>query len=95
MAIATHTHGYYVSGLHKPHMFNLADSDTRDYQFALGMAYAATDGLGLMGTWVESGVVYAEASEWFEDYEMAILVAKEREQLAVWDVANKVSIYIG
>ena len=94
MAMASHTTGYYVAGLHKPHMFDLKASDTRDYQYALGMAYAATEGLGLMGTWVESGVVYAEASEWYEDYETAMLVAKEREELAVWDVANKVSIYV-
>lgn len=94
MAVATHSHGYYVAGLHTPRMFPLIGSDTRDYQYALGMAYAATDGLGLMGTWVDSGVVYAEASEWIEDYETAILIAKEREELAVWDVANKVSLYI-
>ena len=94
MAPATHSHGYYVAGLHKPHMFDLHTSDTRDYQFALGMAYAATDGLGLMGTWVESGVVYAEASEWFSDLSEAIVAATDRKELAIWDVANKVSIYV-
>lgn len=94
MAVATHSHGYYVAGLHKPHMFPLTGSDTRDYQYALGMAYAATDGLGLMGTWVDNGVVYAEASEWVEDYETAILTAKRRDELAVWDVANQTSLYI-
>lgn len=94
MAVASHTSGYYVSGLHKPHTFALADSDTRDYQFALGMAYAATDGLGLMGTWVDNGVVYAEASEWFEDYETATLEAKKRDQLGIWDIANKVCVFV-
>lgn len=93
MDIAAHTSGYYVAGLHKPHTFALADADTRDYQFALGMAYAATDGHGLMGTWVDNGTVYAEASEWIEDYETAILEAKLRGELAIWDVANKTSIY--
>lgn len=94
MAPATHTHGYYVAGLHTPHTFPLAGSDTRDYQYALGMAYAATQGLGLMGTWVDNGTVYAEASEWFADYEAATLEAKKRGELAVWDVANSASIYI-
>lgn len=94
MAVANHSHGYYVGGLQKAHTFPLTGSDTRDYQFALGMAYAATDGLGLMGTWVDNGVVYAEASEWHADYETAILTAKERKELAVWDVANSTSIYI-
>ena len=94
MAVATHTSGYYVAGLHKPHMFDLADSDTRDYQFALGMAYAATDGLGLMGTWVESGVVYAEASEWYTSRTTAMAVARDRREMAIWDVANKVNIYV-
>lgn len=94
MAVATHSHGYYVSGLHKPHTFPLMAADTRDYQFALGMAYAATDGSGLMGTWVDNGTVYAEASEWIENYETAILEAKLRGELAVWDVANSASIYI-
>jgi hypothetical protein len=93
MAIATHTSGYYVAGLHKPHMFDLVGSDTRDYQFALGMAYAATDGLGLMGTWVESGVVYAEASEWHADLASAIQAAQDRRERAIWDVANKVCIF--
>lgn len=94
MSVATHTHGYYVAGLQTPHTFPLADADTRDYQFALGAAYAATQGLGLMGTWVEDGTVYAEASEWFEDYETATLEAKKRGELAIWDIANRASIYI-
>lgn len=92
MDIARHTDGYYVAGIHKPLMFDLKDADTRNYQRALGAAYAATQGLGLMGTWVDSGVVYAEASEWYADYETAILVAKEREELAIWDVAAKQEI---
>jgi hypothetical protein len=94
MAVATHTHGYYVAGLQKAHTFALADSDTRDYQYALGAAYAATDGLGLMGTWVDNGTVYAEASEWYADYESAILTAKLRGELAIWSVASMKSIYI-
>lgn len=94
MTIATHSHGYYVGGLHKPHMFDLHGSDTRNYQFALGMAYAATDGLGLMGTWVDNGVVYAEASEWYTSRTTAMAVAKDRKERAIWDVANKVSVYI-
>lgn len=94
MDIASHKTGYYVAGLHKPVTFDLKDADTRNYQFALGVAYTATQGLGLMGTWVDQGVVYAEASEWYADYETAILVAKEREELAVWDIASATSVYI-
>lgn len=95
MAPATHTTGYYVAGLHKPHTFALKDADTRDYQYALGMAYAATQGLGLMGTWVDdNGVVYAEASEWYADYETAMLEAKLRGELGIWDVANKGCIFV-
>lgn len=94
MDIATHTHGYYVAGLHKAITFALADADTRNYQYALGAAYAATDGLGLMGTWVDNGTVYAEASEWFADYETATLTAKLRGELAIWDIASSASIYI-
>lgn len=94
MAVAAHTDGYYVAGISKPVMFDLKGSDTRNYQRALGAAYAATDGLGLMGTWVDSGVVYAEASEWYADYETAILTAKLRGELAIWDIAKAQSIYI-
>lgn len=86
MDIARHTYGYYVAGLQKAHTFDLKDADTRNYQYALGAAYAATQGLGLMGTWVDQGVVYAEASEWYADYETAMLVAKERGELAIWDI---------
>lgn len=92
MAIADHTYGYYVAGLHKPVTFALKGSDTRNYQRALGVAYAATQGLGLMGTWEHAGMVYAEASEWHADYETAMLIAKERGQLAIWDVAAKQDI---
>lgn len=94
MAIADHQHGYYVAGLQKAHTFDLKGADTRNYQRALGAAYAATQGLGLMGTWVDSGVVYAEASEWYEDYETAILTAKLRGELAIWSVGSKKTIYI-
>jgi len=89
MDVARHTYGYYVSGLQKAHTFDLKGSDTRNYQRALGAAYAATQGLGLMGTWVDNGVVYAEASEWIEDYETAILTAKLRGESAIWDIAAK------
>lgn len=94
MAIANHSHGYYVAGLQKAHTFALKGSDTRNYQYALGAAYAATQGLGLMGTWVEDGVVYAEASEWYADYETAILTAKLRGERAIWDISAAESIYI-
>lgn len=94
MAVAAHTSGYYVAGLQKPLTFALKGADTRNYQRALGAAYAATQGVGLMGTWVDNGTVYAEASEWIEDYESAVLAAKLRGELAVWDIAKAESIYI-
>lgn len=94
MAIAEHKTGYYVAGLHKAVMFDLEGSDTRNYQRALGTAYAATQGLGLMGTWVDSGVVYAEASEWYPDWQTAVQVATDRKELAIWSIGSKKCIYI-
>lgn len=95
MAVDAHTTGYYVAGLHKPVEFPLKGSDTRNYQYALGVAYSATQGSGLMGTWVdETGTVIAEASEWVEDRMVALKRAMVRGERAIWDVANKVSIYV-
>lgn len=86
MDVDKHTTGYYVAGLHKAVTFPLKGSDTRNYQYALGVAYAATNGSGLMGTWVEDGIVHAEASEWFACLGRALKAGREREQISIWDV---------
>lgn len=87
MGPAQHKTGYYVGGLAPAHTFARVGSDVRNYQRGLGLAYAATQGLGLVGAWEDGGVVYIEASEWMEDKDLAIYTGRVRGELAIFDIA--------
>lgn len=53
-------------------------------------------GLGApwVGTWVHEDHVYVDGSQWFIHRDDAVAVARERNQLAVYDVATGESIYV-
>lgn len=42
---------------------------------------------GFMGTWMNEGVIYVDAVDWFETLEEAVRVGTERGELAIYDVA--------
>lgn len=86
MGPATHTSGYYVGGLSEAHTFPRVGSDVRNYQRGLGKAYAATGGVGLVGVWVDEGMVYVEPSEWHSCRIKAIALGRSRGELAIWDI---------
>ena len=91
MDIATHTTGYYVSGKGTVHSFPVR-SDVRPYQRAIGDAYAASQGTGLVGTWVHAGRVYAELAEHYTCRMTALIAARKSGQMEIFDIAAKKSI---
>lgn len=40
-----------------------------------------------IGTWIEDGVVYLDATRWFEDRQEALTFGRANHQVAAWDVA--------
>ena len=49
-----------------------------------------------LGGWLdtETGIVYLDISESYQDKMMALDVASDRKQLAIYDVKNDMSIYL-
>lgn len=45
-----------------------------------------------LGTWVDAGTVYVDVSEHFDDFATAFDAAVERDQLALWDIAQACAI---
>lgn len=91
MDIAKHESGYYVGGFGKVHSFPVI-SDVRPYQRAIGAAYASSNGLGLVGTWVHAGRVYAQRTEHYSrgNRSAAMAVARSLGQMEIFDIdANK------
>ena len=83
----THTSGYYVGN--KGLRFDPKDiaSIAKDIELCRSNS-------GLVGTWLELGSVYIDATTWTESLPVALALAKARKELAIWDVANSVSIYL-
>ena len=87
-----HATGYYVGGL-VPSLTIHRDSNEHGYSLA---AYALRESIPVdagqvyLGTWIDTDTdtVYFDASEWFEDRELALAVARVRMELAIWDIAN-------
>lgn len=91
MDIAKHTSGYYVAGYGQVHSFPVI-SDVRPYQRAIKDAHAASNGLGLVGTWVHAGRVYAQRTEHFTCHTEAMLHARKLGQMEIFDIAAGKSI---
>ena len=56
----------------------------------------ADDIADAIGGWVdeEDGKAYLDGNTWIPDLETALKVARERGELAVWDIARGVSVYV-
>lgn len=93
MALASHKTGYYVAGLGKVHTFPVV-TDVRPYIAAIKEAYVASNGSGLVGTWVHAGMVYAELTGHFECRTIAFMVARKLGQMEVYDIAAGKSIRV-
>ena len=46
------------------------------------------------GTWIESGRLYFDFVEFFDDLDQAIQCAKENGQIAIYDLLNEECIYV-
>ena len=83
----THTSGYYVGN--KGLRF-----DPKDIASIAKAIEACRNNSGLIGTWLERDSIYIDSTTWIESLSQALELAKVRGELAIWDVANSVSIYL-
>jgi hypothetical protein len=89
---ANHPMGFYVSRL-KPSVVCPLD------RFGINLRNFLEDNslllkLGLLGTWIDEDKVYIEITDYYKSRLEALEVAKERQQIAVWDIANNCEIRI-
>jgi len=77
--------------------------DVREFSQADLVRYVAdhfdvlSSGLGevYLGAWQSNGLVYLDVSECISDRELALDVAVQRRQLAVWDVVSGIEVTCG
>jgi hypothetical protein len=94
LALADKGTGYYVGGATECLTAPVDAIDTRHMQYALKTVYAAAGGFGYFGVWSDGHTFYAEGSDWYGSREFALRIAKYRGQVAIYDIANKVDIYL-
>lgn len=95
LAPAQFTTGYYVvTGDDGTTMFPLKGSDTRHYQAAIKAAWRASNGSGLMGTWLHKGMVHTGPTKWFYSLSAATKAARAAGQLSIWDIAANQEIFL-
>lgn len=96
LSLAKHTTGFYVGGAQglKALTAPLAAVDTRHVQYALKAISEALGGSGYFGVWHDGHTFYADGSQWFESFEAARQVARERGEIAIYDIANQRDLFI-
>lgn len=47
-----------------------------------------------VGYWVEDNLLYVDLVGWYDNLGEALGVAESFNQLAIWDIANNVSVYV-
>ena len=85
--------GYYV-GLHEGTYLKMSRPPTKEvvklYAKLFKQQYAS-----YVGLWTdEDGITHLDPSVWIPYLHTALEVAKENNQLAIWDIKNMVSIYL-
>lgn len=85
-----HRRGYYVGGLVPtaivPVAGGVAFLAKSLARFARQHAAVLTTGQDVyLGTWVNEGNVYIDATEWAADRDRALELGRERGELAIWD----------
>lgn len=79
-----HKAGYYVGGLYPSLVFkSVEEFDRGEVAWWIG-----THGARYYGVWVDSedGKVYVDAVQWCATRQNAIIIGRERNEIAVWDV---------
>lgn len=91
-APATRTSGYYVGGADNVEAITFPVGGPADWEAAVSKVVAARS--AYVGVWEDGGVYYVDATERVEDRRLALKLARERGELAVWDIAGETSIYL-
>lgn len=47
-----------------------------------------------VGSWVDEGILYLDVCKWYASLDEALVAGHEQNQLAIWDIANQVAIYV-
>jgi hypothetical protein len=94
LALADKTSGYYVGGATECLTAPVSAIDTRHMQYALKRVHADADGFGYFGVWSDGHTFYAEGSDWYSSESFAKLIAKQRGEIAIYDIANKTEVFI-
>lgn len=92
-----HTKGYYVGGIVPTLTMSTGTSRS---SLAEKLAVLATklcrdgynDGSVYLGTWVDRDIVYIDASEWYDDVNVALTIARQLGELAIWGYQVATSI---
>lgn len=82
-------HGYYVA---RP---DGIVARTVTYQTIYTLVEKLAPDANYYGVWSDKGLVYVDASDLFEDKDTAVKAAKERKQIAIWDIASNREILTG
>ena len=86
--------GYYVGGLIESLVFapgEITFPGVREFLSALDRV-----GLLYVGFWVDSetGKIYFDGVDWFTSEDNALKAARDRDEIAIWDVANEREIRV-
>lgn len=89
---ASQTTGYYVGGADNVEAITFPVDSPADWHAAVDKVRGA--GSAYVGVWEDGGLYYVDATERIEDERMALTVARQRGEIAIWDIAGETSIYI-
>jgi ParB-like nuclease domain len=90
VAMADHTHTYPASVMDSEN--GLADAIDK---MIISEGSTFSGGNAYLGGWVHDGRLWLEPSENVQDHDQAVRLAGQRNQIAVWDVANGQEIQTG
>ena len=86
--IEFHT-GYMVATKQGASQFKLGHFDTLDVAMTLGkltvQVQLTASSSWYLGTWVDNGILYVEASQWIEERSTAFRTAHQQEQLSIFN----------
>lgn len=87
--VAAHTSGFYVGGAVPSEVFE-NHGDVRQYEDAVNAIGFATQWLGYVGSWIDADTdtVYIDAVDHIEHFDIAVAVAEQRGELAIWEIAG-------
>lgn len=94
--VATHTTGFYVGGVVDTVVLPL-EPTLDEYADAVNTIRHRMGGRGYVGSWRNhfDCSTAIDASEWYADADTALAVARQRGELAVWEIAGGTELETG